>query len=168
MGEDRPSTKPELLRRQYEGRAKWEALLATIPIERIAEPGASGELSVKDVVAHLAAWERHATERLRARMRGEPPEALPEGMSWAQYEHEFNMRVRDRWRSRGWDEVQAEATNAYGDFIAAAKAMPEEMLFASEHPAWQTVAFNGYLHYLDFAKDVGAWLERQRARPDRT
>ncbi len=155
---DVPASKQDLLERQRAGRVAWEELLRTVPPERREEPGASGKLSVKDVVAHLAAWERHAVERLRAGARGGPP---PEhGMDWPTYEHNYNERTYERWRYRGWDEVRAEAAASYAEFLATVEVTPEAILFAADRPAWQTVALNGYLHYLDFADDIRAWLAR--------
>lgn len=168
---DEPRTKSELLDRQARARAEWDALLATVPTERRTTPGVSGELSVKDIVAHLAAWERHAAERLRNRARGLAAEPNPEGMTWSEYENAFNARVLVRWRDVDWDEVMAEAKDAYASFIAAAEETPEVVLFAADRPAWQIVAFNGYLHYLDFADAIGAWLDRSvpsGAMPERS
>jgi Mycothiol maleylpyruvate isomerase N-terminal domain len=48
------------------GRAEWEALLATIPIDRMTEPGAAGDRSVKDVVAHVTWSEREMIGVARA------------------------------------------------------------------------------------------------------
>ena len=157
----KPTTKHELLRFQREGRERWEALLARVPVERIDEPGVKGQQSVQDIVAHLAAWERHAGEGLRRLARNEALEPLPpSGMAWAEYEHSFNKKVYDRWHGRPWDEVRAEAKTAYSEFITAAEALPEEMLFAANQPAWQTVAFNGYLHYEHFEGSLREWLRR--------
>lgn len=160
MTTDHPTTKEELLRRQRDGRAGWEALLVRVPIERVTERGVKGKLSIKDIVAHLAAWERHATERLHGHALGKELEPLPPtGMTWWEYEHAFNARVYELWRDRSWEEVRTEADRAYREFLAAADTLPEEVLFALEHPGWQTVAFNGYLHYLDFTDHVRAWLQ---------
>ena len=41
------------------------ALLARIPPEDIVRPGTQGDWSIKDVLAHFAAWEDEGTERLR-------------------------------------------------------------------------------------------------------
>ncbi len=161
MASDKPANKAELLRFQRDGRERWEALLEHVPAERITEPGVKGDRSVKDIVAHLAAWERHATERLRMLADGQIPEPLPPpGMTWAEYEHAFNARVQEACRNRTWDEVRSEATAAYDEFLAAAEALPEAMLFALERPAWQIVAYNGYLHYLDFAVGLRSWLRQ--------
>ncbi len=159
--DEAPRSKAELLQRQHVARAIWEALLARVPSERIAEPGVKGDLSAKDIVAHLAVWERHAAHRLRLLSRGETPEPLPPpGMTWQEYEHASNARVFREWRDRTWAEVRTEAADAYREFIATAQAAPEEILFAPERPAWQIIAFNGYLHYEDFAPALRVWLER--------
>ena len=43
------------LRSENEG---WEGLLAEIGEDRMDEPGVAGAWSIKDIVAHLAAWRR--------------------------------------------------------------------------------------------------------------
>ena len=157
----KPTTKHELLRFQRKGRERWEALLARVPVERVDEPGVKGQHSVKDIVAHLAAWERHAGERLRRLVRREALEPLPpSGMAWAEYEHAFNKKVHERWHRQPWAEVDAEAKAAYTEFIIAAGALPEDVLFAANQPAWQIVAFNGYLHYEHFEGSLREWLRR--------
>lgn len=120
-----------------------------------------GDLSVKDVVAHLAAWERRAAAQLRALTLGQVVEDTPAGVSWEEFERSFNESVRDAWRGRSWPEVQREAHAAYADFFAAAEAAPDDLLFRAQAPAWRIVAFNGDLHYEDFLKPVHDWLERR-------
>ncbi len=163
MSTNEPTTKPELMRLQREGRERWEAFLAQIPLERTNEPGVKGKRSVKDIVAHVAAWERHAAERLRSLARGIPPEPLPPGMAWKGYEYAFNARIDEAWRDRSWDEVTAEATAARTEFFAAAEAVPEDVLFAQDKPAWKIGAYNGYLHYLEFFDHISTWLRRKAA-----
>jgi len=161
MTNNHPTNKDELFRLQLEGRKRWEELLARVPAKRIAEPGVEGKRSVKDIVAHIAAWERHAAGRLRAIAHGTTPEPLPPpGMSWREYEHAFNARVDEAWRDRSWEEVHAEAAAAYVEFLLAGETLPENVLFRAEQPAWEIVAYNGYLHYLGFVDELSAWLRR--------
>jgi hypothetical protein len=75
------------------------------------------------------------------------------------YEYAFNARGFREWRARTWNEVRAEASDAYAAFLSAAEAAPEEILFTPERPAWQIIAFNGYLHYEDFAPSLRVWPE---------
>src|SRR6266480_7803409 len=48
--------KATLLKTLTETRAVWEALLAQIDEERMFQPGAAGNWSVKDVIAHVT-WD---------------------------------------------------------------------------------------------------------------
>jgi hypothetical protein len=57
-GDTFPATKAELMARIEREWAVLQALLAQVSEEQMEAPGADG-WSVKDQVAHLAAWERH-------------------------------------------------------------------------------------------------------------
>lgn len=85
MGDD--ATKdgvPATLRAE---RAGWERLIDEVGPERLAAPGVAGDRSVKDVLAHLAAYHRAWAARLRSAATGVPPtpremfdvDALPKG-----------------------------------------------------------------------------------------
>src|SRR5215813_12831343 len=50
-----------------------ERLLAQLSVEQMNQPGAVGVWSVKDVLAHLAYWQRYGAELLLAAARGETP-----------------------------------------------------------------------------------------------
>ncbi len=48
--------KQQCLRHVREERARWEALLAQVGGEHMLQPGAMGEGTFKDLVAHLNGW----------------------------------------------------------------------------------------------------------------
>src|SRR5688572_21302862 len=52
---------------------RLELLLAQLSVAEINQPGAVGVWSVKDVLAHLAFWERYAINTLESIARGETP-----------------------------------------------------------------------------------------------
>src|SRR5690349_1936341 len=56
---------------------QFELLISRLSVAQMNQPGAVGIWSVKDVLAHVAFWDRHAVDILRAARRGEmPPLAL--------------------------------------------------------------------------------------------
>src|SRR5918911_1892716 len=63
--------KAELLERIAGGHAALDRLLASMDEEQMLVAGVYGELSVKDVLAHLAAWEGMEAGWLRASLNGE-------------------------------------------------------------------------------------------------
>src|SRR2546423_15123138 len=63
--------KAELLEKIAGGHAALDRLLASMDEDQMLRPGVYGELSVKDVLAHLAAWEGMAAGWVRASLNGE-------------------------------------------------------------------------------------------------
>src|SRR4051812_24861731 len=72
-------TREEALAAFDAARREHQAFLATIPRERMTEPGATGPWSVKDVIAHLMAGRVRPLSRLEAavEVRPEPPPPWP-------------------------------------------------------------------------------------------
>ncbi|HLJ81222.1 MAG TPA: maleylpyruvate isomerase N-terminal domain-containing protein, partial [Ktedonobacterales bacterium] len=64
-------SKSVLLEKLDAARTQWDALIAEVPEARITRPGAAGDWSVKDVLAHVAVYERWTADQLNAMMRGE-------------------------------------------------------------------------------------------------
>jgi hypothetical protein len=69
--------KSALLERIARERTFWEQLLAEIGEERMLKPGATGDWTFKDVVAHLNGWRSKTLARLDAARHGHAPAAPP-------------------------------------------------------------------------------------------
>ena len=57
-------------------RASWdeaEAVLARIPEDRMLEPGVTGEWSVRDLLAHIAGYERYVSALIFGELEGRTP-----------------------------------------------------------------------------------------------
>lgn len=55
-----PTDKASLLAALKQGRAAWEALLARVDPARMADPGVEGFWSVREMLAHITAFEEYA------------------------------------------------------------------------------------------------------------
>jgi len=66
--------KQQLLETMKTTRADWETLLTKVGEARMTVAGVTGNWSVKDVVAHLTAWEKQTVARLTAIRQGGTPE----------------------------------------------------------------------------------------------
>ncbi|MEO7910378.1 MAG: maleylpyruvate isomerase N-terminal domain-containing protein, partial [Roseiflexaceae bacterium] len=55
---------------------RMELLLSQLSVEQFNQSGAVGLWSVKDVLVHIAFWERHAVNMLKAVARGKTPDLL--------------------------------------------------------------------------------------------
>lgn len=153
--------------------AEWQSLLESIPDERKTEPGATGHWSVKDIIAHIAHFERWTYEWLEPALAGNPP---PEDDSEeaSMTIDEQNARIYERNRNRSLADIQAEAADVHARLVAAVARVPEEVLpadaagyapFLSSYydpgtTVWQAIDGNAGAHYRHHIDDVREWLGR--------
>lgn len=144
-----------------ESRARWEAVLAEVGEARMTAPDTMGEgWSVKDVVAHVAWFEREVLGILEAG-------ALVGSDLWNLPTDERNAAVHELVRSRPLAEVLADAADVYARFEAAVAALNDEQLndpalyeaMPADWQPWAILAQNSYEHYDHHAADLRAWLD---------
>lgn len=109
--------------------AGWDALLAEIGEDRMAEPGPMGDESFKDLAAHLAFWAGLALAGMEAELAGQPGPALPWPSELTGYDA-INTWVRDQHADRPLADVLAASRDAYLRFADAVRALPEADLNA--------------------------------------
>lgn len=119
-----PQRKSELIARIQESRAALDALVGALSPEQAAAPAPDGGWSVKDHLAHLAAWQCVAYLRLIGHMRYEH-EVF--GMNPARYAassgDELNAAVYRSCRDRTLAEVRASFEQAYQQVLGALAGM---------------------------------------------
>ena len=120
------------LKKENEG---WERLLADIGEDRMEEPGVAGAWSVKDVVAHLAAWRRRTVGRLEAAARGEP-EPKAEWPADLTDDDAINAWFHSRDKGRTLSDVMSESRKIFARLVAAIEKLPEKMLDDPEGLPW--------------------------------
>jgi uncharacterized protein (TIGR03083 family) len=154
----------DLLATVRDARARWDALLARVPRERMTEPGLPGGWSVKDVVAHVAWGEREAAGVVEAR-------ALVGSELWKLDQDARNAAVHAEQRDRPLDEVLADARQVFATYLAALESLSEDELNDARHfrdmPAdWRPwrVLYDPH-HYDAHAADIAAWLDDRLPGP---
>lgn len=121
------------------------------------EPGVGGEMSLKDIIAHVSWYEREMVGLLRGR-------ALVGSPWWELPLDERNAKILAENRDRPLAEVTAEAKQVNEDLLAALQDLREQELaaphaFAGMPPEWlpwQVIASNTYVHYPQHAADIEA------------
>jgi len=131
----RPTSKHDLLEAIERERGKLDAVLATLTPEQMIEPGVVGEWSVKDVMAHLAEWERMALGWYRAGLRGEAPEVPAPGFKWNQTP-QLNLAIFEKHRDRPLEEVVAWFRSSREEILGVIESLSEEDLFTAGRFAW--------------------------------
>jgi hypothetical protein len=112
-----------------------------------------GTWGVREILAHIAGWQRELTPVLERLARGERP--IPDGVSYADVDG-WNARHVLARRGLTVAGVRAELEASHRDFFAAARAIPEAR-FGPDKTATRIVDLNGPHHYREHAAEIRAW-----------
>lgn len=116
--DDFPRDKEALLTGIRQSRTALEATLDRLGPEQLAGPADAQGWSVKDHLAHLAAWERSMAYLLRGRPRHEGL-GVPEETYLRAGVDEVNAAIHARTRDRSPDEALADFRDAHRELLAA-------------------------------------------------
>ena len=134
--------------------ASWRGLteaLAGIPEERLGEPGAVGEWSVKDLMGHIAFWDEQALLAAERHLAGQPQVQV---VDWqAMNEREAAARA-----GRSAAELRAELERAHELIVALLESRPP--LDPSAVGLCGCMEESTYQHYDEHAAQIRAWRER--------
>jgi hypothetical protein len=142
-----PTTKKALLDAIGSERERLEETLIGLSEAQLIQPGVVGEWSIKDVLAHLAAWE----QRLVHRVNGEPERGIDLGTP------AFNAQVYLENKSRALADVQSESQHSYAAVLALASGLSS----AEVKRWWRAFALNTHGHYRWARLNIRRWLKTQ-------
>jgi hypothetical protein len=131
----KPTTKSQLLAEIEHERQALEQLFATISAEHMAQPDIVGPWSIKDVVAHLIAWEQLFLGWYAAGLRGEKPALPAEGFNWRQLP-QLNQHIYEQYHERDLNEILERSRLSYREIYQLVESLPEEDLFTPGKHAW--------------------------------
>jgi hypothetical protein len=155
--------KKAFLRWVRDTRADFDAAVGQVEPERMSQPGVSGVMSVKDILAHVTWFEREMVGLLRQ-------EALVGSELWELPEDERNAAILEANRDRPLGEVLEEAPQVFQQLLQALEALDEGALndasrfrgMPADWVPWQVIAGSSSRHYEDHGADIQAWLQKQR------
>lgn len=164
----RPGSKSELLERMWAGREEWDALIAQIPESARTEPALAGGWSVKDLIAHVTAFENWTAAQIRAANEGRAPtdrelygveEVTLDPEGW-DLDRE-NAAIYARYKEMPLAEVMTFSRQAFADLMAAVEAVSDEDITRTGAQAWtedstllQIIPGQCYAHYEQHADEL--------------
>jgi len=131
----RPRTKAQLLSEGDVERRALESFLTMLTERQMTQPGALGSWTAKDVLAHLAEWDRMLIGWLTVSQRGKAPDVPAKGYKWSQLPA-LNEAIRRKHASRSVKQVLAMFRRSRRQVVAAIEALPEEVLFTPGFYPW--------------------------------
>lgn len=126
-----------------------EAALDQVDHQAYLEPLFAGGWSIKDVLAHLVAWEQRMITWVGQAAEG----VLPEMPGSEEAVDDLNTQSYQQTKDLPLEEVLKAYEVSYPQALAVAEHTPEEVLFTHgliegrENPFWITVAANTCWHY---------------------
>ncbi len=168
---DQILSKDQMIETMTRKRGEWEALLAKVPLERIETPGVEGQWSVKDVMAHIAHYERWLAAFLESVASGEEPVVSDlDNMEM----HARNAAIYELNHAKTLEQVQNEAHAAYRRLIEAVRALEESdflpgsrfapyirRLWGEDGLLVEVIGGDSFDHYADHIAPLRAWLAAQ-------
>lgn len=161
-----PQRKSELIARIQEGRAALDALIGALSPEQAVAPGPNGGWSVKDHLAHLAAWQCVAYLRVIGHSRYEHEVFGMNPTRYAASSAEgLNAAIYESCKERTLAEVRASFEQAYQQVLGALTQLGSEDLQRQVDPTQPqlgtlaaNVAGNTYAHFEEHASSIRASL----------
>lgn len=157
---------------------QWEKVLAGLSEEQVSRPQ-PGHYSVKDVLAHLRAWQEISVARLSAGLHQRAPE-FPAWMSDlpANWEDEAdlttdltNARIYELNRDQPWPSVLEAWRACFRQLLELGEVIPEPALLNSNRYPWlngdslAVVLLGTYDHHHEHLDKLLDWLRERGDRP---
>jgi hypothetical protein len=131
---DRPTTKVELLRGIREERQRLENSLKDLTDADMVKTTKPGEWSVKDILAHVSAWEDTFIKWYQAGLGGgkvDKPNFRQAGVL-----SDMNRQFYEANRSRSLKDVFAGFKDSYQHVLSVVESVPEKDMFTRGKYAW--------------------------------
>lgn len=168
-----PKTRKEIFLARLMGeRDKFELLLNRVGYtRRMTLKGVSGKWSIKDMLAHILAYELYVADRLNETLHGETYAPCRTQNALDAFLDEFgypdfgsplldndspNEWVTEKYRNVSLEDLVAQELQAFASILASFEKIPEDML--NRHNFFDRVANNTYRHYREHSADIKRWL----------
>jgi hypothetical protein len=154
------------LREQFN---RWEELLASMSEEQITAPHFDFDWSIKDVIAHLWAWQQISIARMEAAAQDWEPEfpkwILSLGEDWEEDANRVNALTFENNHEKSWSEIYQNWRNGFLRFLELGEAISEKDLLDGDRYTWlkgYSLAFilvASYDHHQEHLEKLLAWLK---------
>ena len=131
----RPTSKIELIATARTCHAALDAFLAAQPQRVLTRPNPDTGWSIKDILAHLTAWEQMCLGWWRAGLRGEKPNLPAEGYKWSQLPA-LNAAIWKANHRRRYADVLLDYRASFDEIMATIDGLTNTQLFSREQVDW--------------------------------
>ena len=154
-------------------RDKFELTLNRVGYtRRMTLKGVSGKWSIKDVLAHILAYEQYIADRMTEIVHGQVYSPCKTHNALDAFLSEFgypdfgsplldddapNAWVVEKYKNVALEDVVAQELQAFAAIVGLLEKLSETTI--AEHNLYERVANNTYKHYREHLKDIRRWLK---------
>ena len=165
------------LARLMHERDKFELLLNRVGYtRRMTLKGVSGKWSIKDMLAHILAYEQYMADRMNEILHGEEyvPCRTQNALDAFLDEYGYpdfgsplldddtpNEWIAEKYKNVSLDDIVTQEIEAFAAIMTSFENMPEEMI--NRHRLYDRVANNTFWHYREHAADIRRRLRTNTA-----
>lgn len=165
------------LARLMHERDKFELILNRVGYTgRMTLKGVSGKWSIKDMLAHILAYEQYIADRLHEILHGEgyipcrtqnALDAFRDQFGYPDFGSPLldaetpNLWVTEKYANVPLEDVVSQEIQAFASIIGALEKLSEETML--HHSLFERVANNTYRHYRDHIREIKHWLQSSTA-----
>ncbi len=153
-------TKDELVDKIETEWNNLQAALDGLTEEQMHQPGVVGEWSVKDILAHITAWQTRLITTLFKAEKGFTPETTETGPTVDQLNEQLYREMKDRAFDQVWDDLDS----SYYQLLIRLEGWKEKDLFDPRKFQWMKgqpfadyIAGDSYEHYAEHAAQIREW-----------
>jgi hypothetical protein len=148
---------------------RWEEQLAGMSEEQITDPGLPGNWSVKDVMAHLWAWQQRSLARTEAAVHDREPQ-YPKWPESLPPDPDDDVDQANDWiyrtnRDRPWPSVYADWRAQFLHILDLSEQLSQNDLFDPARYAWMggyplaASHLGAYEHHEEHLDELRDWLK---------
>jgi hypothetical protein len=119
---------------------QWQDLLASLDEEQMTTPLTSSDWTVKDIMAHMWAWQQGSVARMEAALRDKQP-TYPDWWLANGPDPEVDIDRTNAWiyqanRERSWESVYTHWKDQFRRYIDLTNSLAESDLLTPGHYTW--------------------------------
>jgi hypothetical protein len=166
-------TKQQFISKLLHERDKFELLLNRVGYtRRMTLNGVAGKWSIKDILAHIWAYEQYIADRMQEILHHLPYTPCKTQTALDAFLDEFgypdfgsplldddspNEWITDRYKNVSLEDVVAQELQAFSSIVSAYEQMTEEMNV--RHNILNRVIKHTYEHYREHTREIRRWLK---------
>jgi len=167
------SNKEIFLSRLLHERDRFELLLNRVGYtRRMTLKGVAGKWSIKDVLAHILAYEQFLADRMHEIMHNQPYTPCKTQTALDAFLDEFGYPdfgsplldddspsewVVEKYKNVSLDDVVAQEIQAFSSIVSALEKTPEESI--KHHNLYNRIVKHTYEHYREHGYEIKHWLK---------